>query len=78
MAILIVIDFVANLVLFFYSKTRRIWMVTKIVELIVVIAVAICYVGIFAICRASGDAERRYEELAAKKFSPTGGEVNAV
>ena len=53
-------------------------MAIKIVELIIVIAVAICYVGVFAICRASGDAERRYEELAAKKFSPTGGEVNAV
>ena len=36
MAILIVIDFVANLVLFFYSKTRRIWMATEIIKLIIV------------------------------------------
>lgn len=47
-------------------------------KFILVITVAICSLGVFAICKASGDAERRYEELAAKKFSPMGGEVNAV
>lgn len=53
-------------------------MTLDIGRLILVLVVIGIYVCIFSLCKASGDAERRYEELAAKKFSPIGGEVNAV
>ncbi len=53
-------------------------MATKIVELIIVIAIAVFYTMTFALCKALGNAERRNEELAAEKFGTPGGDVNAI
>lgn len=53
-------------------------MATKIIELIIVAIVGMFYVVTYALCKASGDAERKYEELSEKKFGTPGGSANAV
>lgn len=53
-------------------------MMVIIGKLILVISIAVFYTMTFALCKASGNAERRYKELAAKKFGTPGGDVNAV
>lgn len=53
-------------------------MTLDIGKLILVLVVIGIYVCIFSLCKVSGDAERRYEELAAKKFASQGGDTNAI
>ena len=53
-------------------------MATKIVKLFIVIVIVVFYTITFALCKASSDAERRYEKLVAEKFDTPGGDVNAI
>lgn len=53
-------------------------MVLSIGKLILVISIIVVYVLLYSICKASGDAERRYRELAAKKFTLDGGDASGV
>ena len=53
-------------------------MTLSVGKLILVIAIIVAYVLLYSICKASGDAERRYSELAARKFTLDGGDASAV
>lgn len=53
-------------------------MIFGIGKLILIIAVVVVYVFLYSICKTSGDAERRYRELVAKKFTLDGGDASGV